>query len=130
MAQTMIAEMELRIRVYSDLIQELSVIWSNPEMRLEQVASSEPALMATLNGNEESNTEADESKSEFSTASRYTTGSNVSFRSTNSSASGTSCVSVLSRLSSASTASTQSQFSIGGLDHRFYDIFAFLVNDF
>ena len=102
-----------------EVVSKLSTLWANPKERLEQVASTEPSLIAELRMLQGQN-EYDDTKSEYSLQSNQTGASNLSSRSYLSNTSGTSSVSVLSNLSissSMSKATTTSSFAIEGLEH-------------
>lgn len=101
----------------------------NPNLRLTQVASTEPTLVAELNGGTLNpdgtvwkDKDEDDTKSEFTVISKQSGASYISSASrTSVRSSASSSVSILSNLSigstgGRSTAST-SAFSIGGLDH-------------
>ena len=102
-----------------EVVSKLSSLWANPKERLEQVASTEPSLIAELRMLQGQN-EYDDTKSEYSLQSNLTGASNLSSRSYQSNISGTSSVSVLSNLSISSSISkvtTTSSFAIEGLEH-------------
>jgi hypothetical protein len=108
-----------RITRQIEIVNELKVLWLDPQARLDQVASTEPTLVAELNGADK-NIE-DDTKSEFSLLSMQSGASNISGISNKSGRSGASSVSVLSNLSATSAKSiamkSDSSFAIEGLEH-------------
>ena len=125
----MIATLPARSERQAILVAELSDLWMKPHARLLQVASSEPTLIAELNGGHLNadgtvwkDVEGDDTKSEFSIVSRQSGASYVSTASRSSVRStASSSVSILSNLSVGSSAgkssASTSAFSIDGLDH-------------
>lgn len=114
--------LDKRCKVLVEYVQQLSVLWSNPAQRLQDVASTDNALMEELKGGNNSN-EFDDHKSEYSALTAQTGASNISYASSvshSSSRSGTSTVSVLSNLSmtsNRSASSSASSFGIEGIAH-------------
>lgn len=125
----MIAALPSRSERQAVLVAELSVLWADPHARLVQVASTEPTLVAELNGGHLNadgtvwkDVEGDDTKSEFSIVSRQSGASYVSTASRSSvRSSASSSVSILSNLSIGSSGgksqASTSAFSIDGLDH-------------
>jgi hypothetical protein len=125
----MIAALPARSERQAVLVAELSVLWADPHARLVQVASTEPTLVAELNGGHLNadgtvwkDVEGDDTKSEFSVVSRQSGASYVSTASRSSvRSSASSSVSILSNLSIGSSGgkslASTSAFSIDGLDH-------------
>lgn len=128
-ATSLIVTLPIRAARQAVLVAELSVLWANPSLRLTQVASTEPTLVAELNGGTLNadgtvwkDKDEDDTKSEFSVLSKQ---SGTSYRSTASRSSvrstASSSVSILSNLSigssSGRTVASTSVFSINGLDH-------------
>ena len=125
----MIAALPSRSERQAVLVAELSVLWADPHARLVQVASTEPTLVAELNGGHLNadgtvwkDVEGDDTKSEFSIVSRQSGASYVSTASRSSvKSSASSSVSILSNLSIGSSggksSASTSAFSIDGLDH-------------
>lgn len=109
----------LRVSRQIEIVTELKKLWLDPQARLDQVASTDPTLVAELNGVDK-NIE-DDTKSEFSLLSMQSGASNISGISNKSGRSGTSSVSVLSNLSATSAKSiaikSDSSFAIEGLEH-------------
>jgi hypothetical protein len=114
------------------LVTELVALWKDTANRLKQVASSEPTLVAELNGGHLNpdgtvwkDKDEDDNKSEFSIASRQSGASGASYVSSASRSSvrssASSSVSILSNLSVGTsggrTTASDSAFSIDGLDH-------------
>ena len=128
-AKTLIESLPLRSARQAVLVAELSVTWADANARLVQVASTEPTLVAELNGGTLNadgtvwkDKDEDDSKSEFSISSRQSGASYVSTASRSSvRSSASSSVSILSNLSIGSTGgrsvASTSAFSIDGLDH-------------
>ena len=130
MAATSIIEaLPIRAARQAVLVAELSVLWANPSLRLTQVASTEPTLIAELNGGTLNpdgtvwkDKDEDDTKSEFSILSKQSGNSYISTASRSSVRStASSSVSILSNLSIGSsggrTVASTSVFSINGLDH-------------
>ena len=125
----MITALPLRSARQSVLVSELKILWCDPNLRLSKVASTEPTLVAELNGGTLNadgtvwkDKENDDTKSEFSISSRQSGASYVSTASRSSvRSSASSSVSILSNLSIGSQGGkstvTSSAFSIDGLDH-------------
>ena len=117
----LIKVLEKRSKVVVEYVQQLSTLWNNPGQRLQDVASTDNALMEELKGSHNSN-EIDDHKSEYSALTAQTGASNISYASSvshTSSRSGASTVSVLSNLSMSnqSMKSTTSSFGIEGIAH-------------
>ena len=118
----LIKVLEKRCKTVVDYVQQLSTLWNNPAQRLQDVASTDNALMEELKGGNNSN-EIDDHKSEYSALTAQTGASNISYASSvshTSSRSGASTVSVLSNLSMSSNKSmnsTASSFGIEGIAH-------------
>ena len=125
----MISALPGRSARQATLVTELSTLWAKPDTRLAQVASTEPTLVAELNGGHINpdgtvwrDKEGDDTKSEFSVISRQSGASYVSSASRSSvRSSASSSVSILSNMSVGSTGgksvASTSAFSIDGLDH-------------
>ena len=125
----MIAVLPKRSERQALLVTELSALWADPAARLKQVASTEPTLVAELNGGHINpdgtvwkDKEGDDTKSEFSIVSRQSGASYISSASRSSvRSSASSSVSILSSISIGSaggrSAASTSTFCIDGLDH-------------
>lgn len=117
-----------RIEKIPGIITNLTETWKDPEERIKQVSTTDNDLFAQINEREnEEAQDINDTLSEFSALTKYTT---ASLRSTTSSIrSGTSTVSILSKVSDKSTTSllsetnqsqistSNSSFSIQGMDH-------------
>ena len=104
-----------------EIVSELGELWKNPVERMENVASTEADLQAELaeKDGDEAKEDVNDTSSEFSAATKYSTSSLLS--TTSSIRSGTSTVSILSDISDKTSATSQSTsstaFSIEGLEH-------------
>ena len=112
----MIKMLTRRAKRHVELCTDLAELWVDPVLRLEQVSSTEASLLLCLSGDASAvgADTTDDSKSDFTSDTRYSLSSYVSNMSLHSNTSGTSTVSILSGASDISVASA---FSVEGLDH-------------
>lgn len=126
----MIDELPERSAAMVQLVEELTVMWKDPAQRLEQISTTDAALMEemqmTAADGEDDNASVADAASEYSAATQQSMMSTRSDRSDSSRQSGTSTVSILSQLSTASSSrgggggagkEQSGAFSIEGIEH-------------